>query len=101
VEVGLLWFDDDKQKPLEAKIDEAVSAYCAKPRFKGKRPSVCRVHTSMLPDGEDAVRVNGLRVESVSTISPHYFFVATDGGGGDGRGPSRRGTRPDRGSRAE
>jgi PadR family transcriptional regulator AphA len=40
-------------------------------------------------------RLVQLPLESVSAISPHYFFVATDDSDGGGSGHSRRGSRPD------
>lgn len=77
MEIGLLWFDDSKKKPLEKKINEAVEAYCAKPSFTGKTPNTCYVHPSTLPDGQD-VRVNGLLVVASGLVAPHHFFVGVE-----------------------
>ncbi len=87
--IGLLWFDDNKDKSLEKKIDEAVGAYCAKPRFAGKTPDICYVHTSVLPEGQE-IRLNGVRVVAATTIFPHHFLVSEVEGGGNGRDSSER-----------
>ena len=89
MEVGLLWFDDNKNKSLETKVDEAVAAYCAKPRFAGKIPNTCYVHATMLSESQE-VRLNGVRIAGTSTIPPHYFFVGVKHAGGDGRDRPRR-----------
>jgi len=87
--IGLLWFDDNKDKSLEKKIDEAVEAYCAKPRFAGKTPNICYVHASMLPQGQE-VHLNGMRVVAATTVFPHHFLVGEAGGGDNGRDRSDR-----------
>ena len=89
MEVGLLWFDDNKDKSLEVKVDEAVAAYCAKPRFAGKIPNTCYVHATMLPEGQE-VRLNGVRIAGTSTILPHYFFVGVEHAGDNGNGRSEQ-----------
>jgi hypothetical protein len=68
VEIGLLWFDDSKKKTLEEKVDEAKSAYCAKPCFAEKIPDTCFVHPLMLPEGQESVQMNGVRVTARPTI---------------------------------
>jgi hypothetical protein len=90
VEAGLLWFDDDKKKPLKAKVDDAVSAYCAKPRFVDKKPNTCYVHNSMLPEGKETLRLDGVWVKSVAAIPPYHFFIGVEDDGGNGDGRSKR-----------
>jgi len=41
METGLLWYDDDPQRPLEAKISLAAERYRAK---YGRLPDTCYVH---------------------------------------------------------
>ncbi len=94
MEIGLLWFDDNKDKSLEAKVSEAVAAYCAKPRFAGKTPNICYVHPSTLPEGQE-MRLNGVRIVAAAAIAPYHFFVGVEDAGDDGRDrPRRKHTRP-------
>lgn len=99
MEVGLLWFDDSKDKSLEVKVDEAVAAYCAKPRFAGKTPNTCYVHTTMFPEGQE-IHLNGVRIAGTSTIPPHHFFVGVEHAGSDGRDRPRRDRRRSRGPKS-
>jgi len=41
METGLLWYDDDPQRPLEVKINLAAERYRAK---YGRLPDTCYVH---------------------------------------------------------
>jgi hypothetical protein len=41
MEIGLLWYDDDPQRPLEAKIGRAADRYREK---YGRLPDTCYVH---------------------------------------------------------
>ena len=88
MEIGLLWFDDSKKKTLEEKVNEAKTAYCAKTCFAGKTPDTCFVHRAMLPEGQKAVRMNGVQIVASPTIPHHHLFIGV--GGGNGRGRKKR-----------
>jgi len=77
MEVGLLWCDDSKNKTLEEKVNEAVSAYRAKPRFSGKGPDACYVHPSMLNEERETC-INGVRVVATPIIAPHHLLVGVE-----------------------
>ena len=105
--IGLLWFDPSKDKPLKAKVAEAVSAYRSKPRFESRAPDTCYVHPSIISDStfDQASRV---RLVGMPTVCPHNFFVVHTGsnGGkdrrgrnGDGRGTGGRSPRGTDGSK--
>ena len=101
METGLLWCDDSKKKTLVEKVNEAVSAYCAKPRFAGKRPDTCYVHPSMLNE-EQEIRVNGVWVVAIPVIAPHHLLVGMEpssDGGRDRPGKKRRPAKRSRRSR--
>jgi hypothetical protein len=83
-----LWFDDSKKKTLEEKANEAKAAYCAKSRFAGKAPDTCFVHRDMLPDGQKAVRMNGVQIVASPTIPQHHLLIGV--GSGNGRGRKKR-----------
>jgi len=89
MEIGLLWFDDNKDKSLEAKVDEAVAAYCAKPRFAGKTPNTCYVHASTLPEGQE-VHLDGVRIVAITTVAPNSFLVGEEDVGDNGRDRPKR-----------
>jgi hypothetical protein len=84
MEMGLLWCDDGKKKALEEKVNEALAAYCAKPRFAGGRPDTCYVHPSML-NGEQEIRINGVRVVATSIVAPHHLLVGVEQSSTNGR----------------
>ena len=88
MEIGLLWFDDSKKKTLEEKVDQARAAYCAKSRFAGETPDTCFVHRAMLPEGEEAKRVNGVQIVASPTIPHHHLLIGV--GSGNGRGRKKR-----------
>jgi len=84
METGLLWCDNSKTKSLEKKVDEAVAAYRAKPRFAGKGPDTCYVHPSMLNE-EQEIHINGIRVVATPIIAPHHLLVGVEQSGANGR----------------
>lgn len=50
MQTGLLWYDDDPQRPLEAKIGRAADRYREK---YGRLPDTCYVHPQAVPgDGQ-------------------------------------------------
>jgi hypothetical protein len=75
--IGLLWFDNDKKRPLEEKVKQAVEAYCGKPHFAGQVPDTCYVHPTMLQDGQE-VRLDGVRVIAATNMPPYHFLVGTE-----------------------
>jgi hypothetical protein len=89
MEIGLLWYDDSKKKSLEEKVNEAVAAYCAKPRFAGQRPNTCYVHPSMVSE-EPEIHLNGVRVVATTTVAPHHLFVGLEKTDGRKSGQSRK-----------
>ena len=77
MEIGMMWFDDDKIKPLEAKVMQAVEFYAKK---YGRRPNACLVNSAELAKcianaPAPANRLPGLRLEPMSTILPHHYWV--------------------------
>ena len=95
MDMGLLWCDGGKKKTLEDKVNEAVAAYRVKPRFAGGRPDTCYVHPAML-NGEQEIRINGVRVVATSIIAPHHLLVGVEQSSANGRnrsGKKRRQTK--------
>ena len=66
---GLLWYDSDPKKAVEAKIDEAVERY--REKF-GATPNACHVSLSLTAT-HHRVRVVGDR-----WIRPNYFWLGSE-----------------------
>ena len=101
MDTGLLWCDGSNGKPLEEKVHEAVTAYCAKTCFAGKKPNTCYVHPSLL-SGKQEIHLDGIRVVANPVIAPYHLFVGQeDSGDGSERSQKgrRRRKRPSRGRR--
>lgn len=69
---GMLWLDDDKERPLVEKVQRAVAYYCDK---YAQVPTVCLVNEQMVA-AETAVA--GLKVKGSQTILPHHFWLGVD-----------------------
>lgn len=67
--VGMLWFDDNAERSLEAKIERAARRYREK---YGREPNICYVHVSALTAGGSA---DGIKVIGRTDILPHHFFI--------------------------
>lgn len=84
--LGMLWFDNDPQADLIAKVERAASYYRDK---YGKRPNVCFVHPSMAPDllqqeqsGESAetiVRAGAVEVHATRSVLPNHLWIGVNG----------------------
>ncbi len=72
--IGMLWFDNDPQRDLTAKVRRAADYYRQK---YGATPNVCFVHPSMLngqkPEaGLVAIKTNG-------SVLPNHFWIGING----------------------
>ena len=72
MEIGLLWFDDDKKRDLPAKVIRAANHY--KQRF-GRKPELCFVNPSMLGDDEEKIKPGGVILQSSSTVLMNHFWL--------------------------
>lgn len=70
--VGMLWLDDDKQRPLAEKVQRAVEYYQDK---YGCVATLCLVNSAALA-GETAVA--GVKVQGSATVLPYHFWVGRD-----------------------
>jgi hypothetical protein len=76
--VGLLWFDNRSDAPLQEKVRLAAVRY--RQKF-GQPPNCCYVHPDTLagtPAG--VVQVNGfaVRVIPMGNILPHHFWIGLE-----------------------
>jgi hypothetical protein len=72
MQIGLMWFDDDPKKTLDAKIEQAAARYREK---YGRAPNACYVNPSLA--GVEGKR-NGVRVASARGIRPNYLWIGVD-----------------------
>ena len=70
-DVGMLWLDDDKERPIEEKIRRAA-AYM-KEKY-GRFPA--RIFTQMV---QTSIQVNGITVEHMPNVLPHHLFLMFEG----------------------
>lgn len=70
MEIGLLWFDNDKKSDIVTKVQRAAEHYQQK---YGQWPDLCLVHPSQLPNG--GVRSGRVTVEPSGTVLPHHFWL--------------------------
>lgn len=72
--VGMLWLDDDKQRPLAEKVQRAVEYYQHK---YGHGANLCLVNSAALA-GETAV--DGVKVKGSPHVLPYHFWLGREEG---------------------
>jgi hypothetical protein len=70
MKTGLLWFDDDPKRPLEAKVRRAAERYQAK---FGAEPNTCYVNPGSV--AEKNARVDDLQILGAPFVLPNHFYV--------------------------
>jgi hypothetical protein len=73
--IGMLWFDNDKKTDLSDKIKRAASYYKEK---YGQNPNLCFVHPSMLkaPSAAEA----GIELRTTRSVLPNHFWLGVNQG---------------------
>jgi hypothetical protein len=75
MDIGMLWFDNDKKSDLFTKVSRAAAYYRSK---YGEEPNLCFVHPSMISeDKADAGKPETGRIEvfSNSSVLPNHFWI--------------------------
>ncbi|MGA2111319.1 MAG: hypothetical protein ABSG98_04110 [Anaerolineales bacterium] len=84
MELGMLWFDGDTQRPLQERLERAARYYSQK---YGRRANTCYLHPSTIePSGNRSDRKSGRRVELVAgmvvrssrTVLPNHFWLGVE-----------------------
>ncbi len=70
---GLVWYDGDPKKTLDAKMTEAAKRYKEK---YGSEPTVCYVNPSHLADKQRTV--GKMRIVSASQVLPNHLWLEID-----------------------
>jgi hypothetical protein len=76
--VGMLWFDNDKNTALAAKVERAARYYRQK---YGRSPDLCLVHPTMLAEdlGQQA-QPDRVALRSNRLILPGHLWIGVDEG---------------------
>jgi len=82
VDIGMLWFDNDKQIDLDLKVLRAASYYHKK---YGRRPNLCFVHPCMIKTKNSRVSLKSKKVQGSTNseveikesfeILPNHFWI--------------------------
>ena len=74
--IGMLWYDNDKGRSLAEKVARAADYYRAK---FGAQPTDCYVNRKALPDGVPPL-VGSVRLHASRTVLPNHLWlgVSTD-----------------------
>lgn len=86
MDIGMLWFDNDKQADLRSKIERAAAYYRDK---YGKMPNLCFVHPCMIPKttgeslqnnaspeaGNPLTNSQGVEIRTSNTMLPNHFWI--------------------------
>ena len=68
--IGMLWYDDDKKTTLREKLERAGAYYFDKYKV---RPTECYVHPSMLEGG--SIVEAGMKVKKSGTVIKDHFWI--------------------------
>lgn len=75
MDIGLLWYDDDKQRSLEEKVNRAVAYYWSK---YGESANTCFVHPRMLaPDGAPRT-IGAVIVRPMRNVIKNHFWLGIE-----------------------
>ena len=67
---GMLWFDNDSQSKLPAKIQNAVNYYVKKYE---RTPNLCLVHSL-----SETVEIAGLTVRAYRPVLPGHLWIGVE-----------------------
>lgn len=70
---GLLWYDNDPQRKLVDKVQQAARCYQAKLRHK---PTVCYINAGEFNTKID--KISGIHLKPATNVLPHHFFVGVE-----------------------
>ncbi len=74
--VGMLWYDDDKKRSLEERVRRAADYYRRK---YGRVPTRCFVHPAALAAGTSEAA--GMRIEASANVLPNHIWLGVEDAG--------------------
>jgi hypothetical protein len=80
MDIGMLWFDNDKQSDLTIKVNKAVTHYHTK---YGQKPNLCFVNPCMIanngmniPESKKYPKTaNEIEIRESKTLLPNHFWI--------------------------
>lgn len=78
MDIGMLWFDNDKSADLSVKVERAANYYQKK---YGQFPNLCFVHPSMLspngakPSKRAARKTSDVELRTSQSLLPNHFWL--------------------------
>ena len=84
MDTGMLWFDNDKKRDLNAKVSRAATYYHEK---YGKVPNLCFVHPTMIslngerktPKDKRKLKAGEVEVRPAPSVLPNHFWIGVSG----------------------
>ena len=84
--IGMLWFDNDQKTDLKQRVERAADYYARK---YGKKPNLCFVHPSMLPQPGNNVSTKNdypdgnyqagqIEVRPSASLLPNHFWIGVE-----------------------
>ena len=85
MDIGMLWFDNDRQADLSIKLNRAVSYYHEK---YGQKPNLCFVNPSMISTNgngshhdhsdEKVITDDGIEIRESESLLPNHFWLGIE-----------------------
>ena len=73
MKTGMLWFDNDPNIEITAKVKRAINYYHSK---YGHTPDLCYVHPSMVE--KFALKSNGIEIRTDKQVLPNHFWLGVN-----------------------
>ncbi len=73
MQAGMMWFDNDKNTTLAAKVKTAAAYYQKK---YGRKPDLCMVNPKMLTEKES--KTGKISIRSYQPILPGHLWIGID-----------------------
>jgi hypothetical protein len=91
MEIGMLWFDNDKKASIPNKVEKAARYYHKK---YGVNPDLCYMHPQMYPGGngkngssrkkgvQNPLKIGQITVLENEQVMPDHLWIGISGGNG-------------------
>lgn len=76
MKIGMLWYDDDKQRTLEEKVRRAAEYFREK---YGRLPDLCLLNPATLNGGP--AKIAKIELRTKANILLYHFWLGTDDNG--------------------
>lgn len=87
MDIGMLWYDDDRKRSLGEKVARAVDFY--KDKY-GSLPTVCFINPATLKDKAAPETAGGVQLRSARNVMVDHFWL----GVGEAAGGSKAAAKP-------